>query len=150
MMGAKCIPFQMCEPDIEYIMQKDYVSTGSDGTVPFYGVGMTHIRSWSTFLHKIKKYAVERKAVSVAHVIRSQTSLPAQIMNWNDRGLIKEGYKADIVVFDLNNIKTPTSISNPQQYSEGVKFLLINGKVVLDGGNYTGELPGEVLKLNKN
>ena len=92
---------------VEFIMKKDYVSTGSDGTVPFYGVGLTHIRSWSTFTHKIKKYAMERKTVSVAHVIRSQTSLPAQIMNWKNRGWIKEGYKADIVVFDLNNIKTP-------------------------------------------
>lgn len=145
LMDAKCIPFQMCESDIEYIMQKDYVGTGSDGTVPFYGVGLTHIRSWSTFLHKIKKYALQRKAVSAAHVIRSQTSLPAQIMNWNDRGLIKEGYKADIVVFDLNNIKTPTSISNPQQYSDGVRYLLINGAVVLDRGKYTGELPGVVI-----
>lgn len=145
LMDAKCIPFQMCESDIEYIMQKDYVGTGSDGTVPFYGVGLTHIRSWSTFLHKIKKYALQRKAVSAAHVIRSQTSLPAQIMNWNDRGLIKEGYKADIVVFDLNNIKTPTSISNPQQYSDGVRYSLINGTVVLDRGKYTGELPGVVI-----
>lgn len=150
LMDAKCIPFQMCESDIEYIMQKDYVGTGSDGTVPFYGVGLTHIRSWSTFLHKIKKYALQRKAVSVAHVIRSQTSLPAQIMNWNDRGLIKEGYKADIVVFDLNNIKTPTSISNPQQYSDGVRYLLINGTVVLDRGKYTGELPGVVIPLLSN
>lgn len=146
LMDAKCIPFQMCEPDIEYIMQKDYVGTGSDGTVPFYGVGLTHIRSWSTFLHKIDKYALQRKSVSVAHVIRSQTSLPARIMNWEDRGLIKEGYRADIVVFDLENIKTPTSISNPQQYSQGVRYLLINGSVVLDGGEYTGELPGKVLK----
>ncbi len=145
LMDAKCIPFQMCESDIEYIMQKDYVGTGSDGTVPFYGVGLTHIRSWSTFLHKIKKYALQRKAVSVAHVIRAQTSLPAQIMNWNDRGLIKEGYKADIVVFDLSNIKTPTSISNPQRYSDGVRYLLINGAVVLDRGKYTGELPGVVI-----
>lgn len=149
LMDAKCIPFQMCEPDIEYIMAKDYVGTGSDGTVPFYGLGLTHLRSWSTFLHKIKKYALERNAVSASHVIRSQTSLPAQIMNWDDRGLIKEGYKADIVVFDLDNIKTPTSISNPQRYSEGVRYLLINGAVVLDEGNYTGELPGEVLKLKK-
>lgn len=150
LMDAKCIPLQMCEPDIEYIMNKDYVATGSDGTVPFYGLGLTHPRSWSTFLHKIKKYAVERKAVTVAHVIRSQTSLPAQIMNWDDRGWIKEGYKADIVIFDLKNIRTPTSISNPQQYSKGVEYLLINGKVVLDGGTYTGELPGRVIKLKKN
>jgi N-acyl-D-amino-acid deacylase len=149
LMDAKCIPFQMCEPDIEYIMQKDYVGTGSDGTVPFYGVGLTHVRSWSTFLHKIEKYALQRKAVSVAHVIRSQTSLPARIMNWDDRGLIKEGYKADIVVFDLDDIKTPTSISNPQQYSQGVRYLIINGIVVLDEGEYTGKLPGKVLTRRK-
>ena len=136
----------MSEDDIEYIMQKDYVGTGSDGTAPFYGIGLNHIRSYSTFLHKIKKYALERKAVSVPHVIRAQTSLPASIMNWTDRGWIKKGYKADIAVIDLNNIQTKTSIHNPHQYSEGVEYLLINGRLVLDKGEYTGELPGEVLK----
>ncbi len=150
LMDAKCIPVQMCEDDIEYIMKKDYVGTGSDGVVPFYGVGLTHIRSFSTFLHKIKKYALERKTVSVPHVIRAQTSLPARIMNWDDRGWIKTGYKADIVIFDLNNIKTRTSISNPQVYSEGVNYLLINGVLVLDGGKYTGKLPGKVIKLKKS
>jgi N-acyl-D-aspartate/D-glutamate deacylase len=150
LMGAKCVPFQMSEDDIEYIMKKDYVGTGSDGEAPFYGIGLTHIRAYSTFLHKIKKYALERKAVSVAHVIRSQTSLPAQIMNWGDRGWIKEGYKADVVVLDLNNIKTPTSISNPHQYSSGVQYLLINGQIVLDKGQWSGKLPGQVLKLKQS
>jgi N-acyl-D-amino-acid deacylase len=147
LIGAKCIPLQMCEEDIEYIMKKDYVGTGSDGTAPFYGIGLTHIRSYSTFLHKIKKYALERKAVSLSHVIRSQTSLPAEIMNWSDRGWIKEGYKADIVVLDLKNIKTPTTIHNPHQYSHGVKYLLINGELVLSNGRYNGKLPGKVLRL---
>ncbi len=147
LMGAKCVPLQMSEVDIEGIMKKDYMATGSDGTAEFYGIGLTHIRSYSTFLHKIKKYALERKAVSVAHVIRSQTSLPAEIMNWSDRGWIKEGYKADIVVLDLNNIKTPTSISNPHQYSSGVNFLLVNGVVAIDAGKFSGKLPGQVLKL---
>ena len=150
LMGAKCIPFRMCEEDIEYIMKKDYVGTGSDGTAPFYGIGLTHVRSYSTFLHKIKKYALERKAVSISHVIRSQTSLPAQIMNWEDRGWIKEGYKADIVVLDLKNIKTETSISNPHVYSTGVKYLLINGKFALDKWKWTGKLPGEVIKLKES
>ena len=148
-MGAKCIPFRMHEEDIEYIMKKDYVGTGSDGTAPFYGIGLTHIRSYSTFLHKIKKYALQRKTVSLSHVIRSQTSLPAQIMNWDDRGWIKEGYKADLVVLDLNNIKIETSISNPHVYSKGVEYLLINGELVLDKGEWTGKLPGEVIKLKK-
>ena len=150
LMGAKCIPFRMCEDDIEYIMKKDYVGTGSDGTSPFYGIGLPHIRSYSTFLHKIKKYALERKTVSLSHVIRSQTSLPAQIMNWDDRGWIKEGYKADIALLDLADLRIRTSISNPHAYSQGVRFLLINGELVLDGGNWTGKLPGKVIKLKKS
>jgi len=148
LMGARSVPLRMSEDDIEYIMKKEYVATGSDGTAPFYGIGLTHIRSYSTFLHKIKKYALQRKTVTLPHVIRSQTSLAADIMNWKDRGWIKEGYKADIVAFDLDNIKIKTSISNPHQYSEGVKYLLINGKIVLEDGEYTGALPGKVLKLN--
>lgn len=149
LIGAKCIPLRMSEDDIEYIMKKDYVGTGSDGTSPFYGIGLTHIRSYSTFLHKIKKYALERKTVSLAHVIRSQTSLPAQIMNWDDRGWVKEGYKADIAVIDMANIKTPTSISNPHAYSQGVQYLLINGELVLDNGQWTGKLSGQAIKLKK-
>jgi N-acyl-D-aspartate/D-glutamate deacylase len=149
LMGARCVPLRMCEEDIEYIMKKDYVGTGSDGTAPPYGIGLLHIRAYSTFLHKIKKYALERKTVSLPHVIRSQTSLPAKIMNWDDRGWIKNGYKADIAVLDLNNIKIKTSVSNPHAYSEGVKYLLIDGELVLDGGKWTGKLPGKVIKLKK-
>jgi N-acyl-D-aspartate/D-glutamate deacylase len=149
LMGARCIPLRMCEEDIEFIMKKDYVGTGSDGTAPFFGIGLTHIRSYSTFLHKIKKYALERKTASLSHIIRSQTSLPAQIMNWNDRGWIKEGYKADIVVLDLENIRTRTSISNPHVYSEGVKYLLINGELVLSNGQWTEKFPGEIIKLKE-
>ncbi len=149
LMGARCIPLRMCEEDIEYIMRKDYVGTGSDGTAPFFGIGLTHIRSYSTFLHKIKKYGLERKTAPLSHIIRSQTSLPAQIMNWDDRGWIKEGYKADIGVIDLENIKIRTSISNPHVYSEGVRFLMINGELVLEDGQWTGKLPGEVIKLKE-
>lgn len=149
LMGAKVVPMNMCEEDIEYIMKKDWVGTGSDGVAPFYGIGETHCRSYSTFLHKIKKYSLERKAVSLPHVIRSQTSLPASIMGWDDRGMIEEGYKADIALIDLNGIKTPASIHNPHRYSEGVSYLLVNGETVIDGGEWTGALPGEIIKLKK-
>lgn len=150
LMGARCVPLRMSEEDVEYIMKKDYVATGSDGTAPFYGIGLTHIRSYSAFLHKIKKYALQRKTVSLPHVIRSQTSLAAEIMNWEDRGRIKEGFKADIVVFDLDNIQIKTSISNPHRYSEGVKYLLVNGELVLENGKYNDKLPGKVLLLKKS
>ena len=143
--GTLAVPFNMCEPDIEYIMEKDYVATGSDGILPVYGVDLPHPRSYSTFLYKIKEYALKRNAVSLAHAVRSQTSLPAEIMNWPDRGRIAEGAAADVVVLDLKGIAVPSSISNPHQLSRGVRQLLVNGKLVLDKGGWTGELAGRVL-----
>lgn len=145
LMEAKCIPFTISEEDIEYIMKKEYVGTGSDGEATFFGLGLPHIRSYNTFLYKIKKYALEKKVVSLAHVIRSQTSLPAAIMNWPDRGWLKEGYKADIVLLDLKKLATPATITNPHQYAKGVVHLFINGQQVIDQGKYTGLLPGRVL-----
>jgi N-acyl-D-amino-acid deacylase len=71
-------------------------------------------------------------------------------MNWADRGRIKVGFKADIVVLDLKNIRTPTSISNPHQYSRGVDYLVINGRVVIENGKWNGSLPGRVLRLKKS
>ncbi len=143
--GTLAVPFTMCEPDIEAIMKTDYVATGSDGILPVYGADLPHPRSYSTFLYKIKEYAVKRKAISLVHAVRSQTSLPAGIMNWPDRGRIAEGAAADIVVLDLKGIAVPSSISSPHQLSRGVRYVLVNGKVVLDGGAFTGTLAGRVL-----
>jgi len=153
LMGTKVVPLLMCEEDIEYIMNRDYVGTGSDGTAPFYGLddgfGSVHIRSYTTFLHKIKKYALERKTVSLDHAIRSQTSLPAAIMGFKDRGWIKQGYKADINVMDLDNINIKATVINPHQYCEGIQYLIMNGKMVIEAGQWNGTLAGEVLKLKK-
>lgn len=145
LMDTKCIPLAMSEADIEYIMKKEYVGTGSDGEATFFGLDLPHIRSYSTFLYKIKRYALEKKVISLAHAIRSQTSLPASIMNWMDRGWLKEGYKADIVLLDLKRLETPATVTNPHQYARGVIHLLINGQPVIEKGKYTGLLPGRVL-----
>jgi N-acyl-D-amino-acid deacylase len=149
LMNSLAVAHSLSEQDIEYLMAKDYVATGSDGAGPPMGIGIVHSRSYTTFLHKIKEYAQERKAVSVAHAVRSQTSLPAEIMRWNDRGWIKEGYAADVAVIDLGSIQTRSDISQPHVYSEGVEYLLINGAVVIDEGEFTGRLPGKILKLKK-
>lgn len=149
LMDTLVIIILMSEEDIEYAMKKDYVATGSDGLAPYFGIDLCHIRAYTTFLHKIKKYGLERKAVSLPHIIRSQTSLPARIMNWSDRGWIKEGFNADITVLDLEEIETCSSISNPHCLSKGVAYLLINGKVTIKEGKYTGSLPGKIIKLKK-
>lgn len=146
LMGAKCIPLQMCEDDIEYILKKDYVTTGSDGAVPYFGIGDPHVRSYVTFLYKIQNYGLKRKTAGLPHIIRSQSSLPAEIMGWEDRGWVREGYKADLVLLDLNNIKLDSNISNPHAYSKGVEYLLVNGRLVIEKGQKTGKLPGIVLR----
>jgi N-acyl-D-aspartate/D-glutamate deacylase len=145
LMGAQCIPFQMAEADNEFVMKKDYVATGSDGILPTYGLGLPHVRSFGTFLDKVETYALEKKVISLAHAVRSQTSLPADIMGWTDRGRIAEGAAADIVILDLKTLRTPSSISAPHQYSRGVKHLLVNGTVAIDNGAFTGKLAGRVL-----
>lgn len=147
LMGAKCIPLQMCEPDIEYIMARDWVGTGSDAISPPFGIGLVHIRAYTTFLRKLKNYAIEKPVISLSRAIRSMTSLPAQIMNWDDRGWIREGFRADVVVIDPQTLGTPATISNPHQYSKGVHALVINGVPVIEKGAYNGKLPGKVLKL---
>ena len=70
-------------------------------------------------------------------------------MNWKDRGWIKQGYKADIVVLDLQNIKTEATISNPHQYCKGVEYLVINGEVAIEKGKWNGRLPGNVIRLSR-
>jgi N-acyl-D-aspartate/D-glutamate deacylase len=149
LMGARCVPLQMCEPDIETIMARDYVATGSDGGSPHFGVGLPHIRSYSTFLYKIKEYALKRKVISLARAVRSQTALPAEIMDWPDRGRIREGCAADIVLLDVKNIETPATVTTPHAYARGVRFLLVNGRLALDGGEWTGVYSGRVLKPAK-
>ena len=146
LMGAKCIPLQMCEEDIEYILKKDYVMTGSDGAVPYFGLGTPHIRSYVTFLYKLQNYGMKRKTAGLPHIIRSQTSLPAEIMGWEDRGWVREGYKADLVLLDLDGIKLNSNISNPHAYCNGVEYLFINGQVVIAKGQSTGKLPGIIIK----
>jgi len=145
LMGAQCVPFQMAEADNELVMKKDYVATGSDGILPTYGLGLPHVRSYATFLDKIEVYALEKKVISLSHAIRSQTSLPADIMGWADRGRIAEGAAADIVVLDPKTLRTPSSISAPHQYSRGVRHLLVNGALAIDNGAFTGTLAGRVL-----
>lgn len=151
--GARTIVVMHSEDDLEYAMSKDFVATGSDGDYPYFGVtegklgAPQAMRAYATFATKIRKYAVDRGAISVAHAVRSATSLPAEILGWNDRGLVREGYAADISVLDLEGIRPRSTLSDVHRYSEGVSYVLINGILALDAGEPTGALPGRVLDL---
>jgi len=145
--GAGIVNFGMKEEDVRHIMKQDFVATASDGSarVPD-GETMPHPRSYGTFPRKIALYAVTEKVISVEHAIRSCSGLPADILSFPERGYLKKGYYADIVILDLANFKDVATFDKPHQYSTGVKYLFVNGQLVIKDGKYTDALAGKVLR----
>jgi N-acyl-D-aspartate/D-glutamate deacylase len=105
----------------------------------------THARFYGSFTRKIRHYALDRGAITLEHAIRAATSLPARIMSLADRGQIREGFAADLVVFDLATIRDKATFFEPHQHSEGIEHVLINGVAVVDGGKLTHATPGKIL-----
>jgi N-acyl-D-amino-acid deacylase len=144
--GARMRGFSMAEWDMEHIAKQPWVATSTDGGIALPADGpSTHARFYGSFTRKIRHYALDRGAISLEHAIRSSTSLPARIMRIADRGEIREGMAADIVVFDLERIRDRATFFEPHQHSDGLEHVLVNGVAVVEGGKVTGALPGKVL-----
>jgi N-acyl-D-aspartate/D-glutamate deacylase len=142
------ISFNMQESDLEYFMKQPYVMTGSDGNVQFPNKSYPHPRSYGTFPRKIRKYVIENNWITMEQAIRAATSLPAEVLGLDDRGSLKKGFIADIVVFDPDKISDNATFDAPHQYSEGVRYLFINSKSVIENGDYNGNLVGKPLRKN--
>jgi N-acyl-D-amino-acid deacylase len=144
--GARMRGFSMSEVDMELIAKQPWVATSTDGGIALPSDGpATHARFYGSFTRKIRHYALERGAISLEHAIRAATSLPALIMRLHDRGQVREGMAADLVVFDLATIRDKATFFEPHQHSEGVAYVLVNGVAVVDDGKLTGATPGKVL-----
>lgn len=141
--------FGMTEEDIKVALRQPWVSVGSDGsafkTTGVLGEGKPHPRSYGTFARILQKYVREEKAISLEEAIRKMTSLPASQMGIFDRGLLREGMRADVLVFDPEKIAERTTFQDPHQYSEGMQYVVVNGEVVLNDGEHTGARPGEII-----
>ena len=146
--GSSVISFNMNESDVLHFMQKDYVMTSSDGHVVLPGEGMPHPRNYGAFTRKIRKYVLDDQIVTMEHAIRAATSLPAEMLGLTDRGKIKKGFAADLVVFDPQNIRDKATFTDPHHYSEGIVFLFVNGEAVIEHGEYNGKLAGKTLRMN--
>jgi N-acyl-D-amino-acid deacylase len=144
--GGRMRGFSMHERDMEHYAAQPWVATASDAGIALPDDGpSTHARFYGTFPRKIRHYAMTRGALSVEDAIRSMTSLPAQIMGLTDRGLLREGTAADIVVLDLARLQDKATFFEPHQYPEGIELVLVNGVPVVDGEALTWKLPGKVL-----
>ena len=131
--------------DIENYMRQEYTATSTDGTVSLFTRPGQHPRSYGAFARKISHYVKERGVITLPFAIRSSTGLAAQIIGLRDRGLLREGYKADLVVFDYDDIGSPATIMEPDLYPTGIEHVIVNGRFTVDGGQPTGALPGQVL-----
>ena len=144
--GGRFRGFSMDESDMDRFAAQPWVATASDAGIALPEDGPdVHARFYGTFPRKLRLYAMERGALSVESAIRSMTSLPAQIVGLKDRGQLREGMVADVVVFDLNTIRDKASFFEPHQYAEGIDLVLVNGVPVAERGQPTWKLPGKVL-----
>lgn len=144
--GARMRGFSMDEGDMEAYARQPWVATSTDGGIALLdGPPSTHARFYGSFPRKIRHYGLTRGVITVESAIRSSTSLPAQIMGLRDRGLIREGMVADLVVFDLATIRDKATFFEPHQYSEGIDYVFVNGVAVVDQTKVTWALPGKVI-----
>ncbi len=136
---------QMSEKkSINELVKQEFVCIGSDGfLVPS---GNTHPRSSGTFPKILGNYVREKNLFSLEEGIRKMTGLPASILGLNDRGLIKEGYKADIVIFDPETIIDKSTYSDGRKYPEGIDHVIVNGEITVSKGSHLGTLSGRILK----
>jgi N-acyl-D-amino-acid deacylase len=108
-----------------------------------------HPRSYGCFPRKIGRYALEDKIITLEHAIRASSGLPADILKLPQRGYLKAGYFADLVVFDPNTFRDKATFDKPHQYASGVRYLFVNGKLAIQDGKYTDALAGKVLRHKK-
>ena len=142
--------FGMSQPDVTLALQQPWVSVDNDseGTSPegVLGQAHPHPRAYGTFPRILSKYVREEKALTLEDAIRKFTALPAQRMRLMDRGVLKQEMWADIVIFDPGTVRDRATFDNPNQLSEGMDYVLVNGVPVIDGGKMTGKRPGKVLR----
>jgi N-acyl-D-amino-acid deacylase len=142
--------FGMSEPDVALVLQAPWVSIDNDssGTSPegILGQEHPHPRAYGTFPRILRKYVREEKKLTLEEAIRKFSALPAQRMRLTDRGVLKAGMWADVVIFDPATVKDVATFENPNQLSQGMQYVLVNGVPVIDEGKMTGALPGKVLR----
>jgi N-acyl-D-amino-acid deacylase len=144
------VVFAMTEEDLRVAMGQPWVSFCTDASTraldgPLFE-GRPHPRAYGSFPRILAFYVRENKILSLEEAIRKMTSLPAQRVGIKDRGILKPGFYADIVMFDPEKVTDKATFENPNQYSEGMDLVVVNGRPVWEDGKFTGNLPGRVLR----
>ena len=140
--------FAMDKEDVENIMKHPQTMIASDGRLVKPGDGHPHPRWYGTFPRVLGHYVREKNTLSLSEAIYKMTLLPAKTIGLNDRGLIKEGMKADITIFNPDTIIDKATFEKPHQYPEGIHYVLVNGKLAIDDKEFMNIKAGRVLRFN--
>ena len=143
--GASAVFHGMSEDDIKRIMQYPFNMFASDASIRVLNFGMPHPRGYGTNARVLSKYVREEKILSLEEAIRRMTSLPAQKFQLKDRGLLREGYAADIVIFDEKEVKDVSTFEKPHAYSKGFHYVIVNGVLTVDNEKHLGVRAGQAL-----
>jgi len=144
--GATAVYHAINSDDVDRIMQHPMTSIASDGPITLFNVGSPHPRTYGTYARVLGRYVRDRNILSLEEAIRKMTSLPAQILSINKRGLLREGYYADITIFDAETVIDKATFEDPHQYAIGINTVLVNGVIVVENGLHNGNRPGRVLR----
>jgi N-acyl-D-amino-acid deacylase len=144
--GAQMVYHSMGEMDVERIMRHPSTGIASDGGIREFGLGVPHPRSYGTNARVLSEFVRARGLLTLEDAVRKMTSLPARTFGFRDRGLVGEGYQADLVIFDPERVRDKATFQQPHQYSEGLDFVLVNGTVAVEEGKLTDARGGQVIR----
>ncbi|MGE5483424.1 MAG: N-acyl-D-amino-acid deacylase family protein [Ignavibacteriales bacterium] len=149
-MAAEMIRFSISEDDVREVMRRPFVMVGSDGSAlapsGLLGAGKPHPRNYGTFPRVLGRYAIREQVIPIETAVRKMTSLPAARLGLRDRGIVKEGYAADLVLVDPRRIIDTATFQRPAQYPDGVECVIVNGHLTVRNGVHLGTRQGRVLR----
>lgn len=143
----RVVNFGMSEDDVRMAMRLPWVATASDGHAMIPGIDQPHPRSFGTFARKVGHYAIAENVLPLTTAIRSASGLPADILGVTGRGYLREGYSADVVVFDPKTFRDTATFDQPYRYAVGARYVLVNGSPAVFDGVPTGALAGRSLRM---
>jgi N-acyl-D-amino-acid deacylase len=143
--GAQGIFHAINEEDLQRILVHPATMIASDGEIPIFGRNHPHPRSYGTFSRVLGVYARDKKLLSLETAVQKMSALPAQRLGLADRGVLRQGLKADLAVFDPGRVRDTATFEKPHSYAEGVTHVIVNGQVVFENGAMTAARPGRVL-----
>ena len=143
--GCSGIFHAISEDDLQRILRHPATMIGSDGEIPIFGNANPHPRSYGTFVRVLGRYVRDLKVLTLEEAVRKMSAFPAQRLGLADRGVLREGMKADLAIFDPQTIRDLATFERPHQYAEGTDYVIVNGQVAFEGGTMTAARPGRVL-----